>query len=151
MGGTFWPHDHMRSHENISSSGGPMATKFGRVVTYDKGNSPIMSNDPLITWSHEVTWQIKNLISPLLRGLWTPNMKGGDLWWEEPTYGVMILWNVVMCSHVTESKVTCPLWQDLRPWNLVSWWLMVRWKHLWSHMFLWPPGHMSSRDKLKAK
>ena len=28
---------------------------------------------------------------------------------------------------------------------------MVRWMHSWSHIFLWLPGHMKSRDKLKPK
>ena len=32
-----------------------MATTFGTVVDYDEGNSPIMSRDPLIMWSREVT------------------------------------------------------------------------------------------------
>ena len=46
-----------------------MVTKLGRVVTYGAGNSPVMSDDPLITWSRKATWSIENLISPLLQGL----------------------------------------------------------------------------------
>ena len=46
-----------------------MFTKLGRVVTHDEGNSPIMSDDPLITLLREVTGQIKNLVSSLLQGL----------------------------------------------------------------------------------
>ena len=30
--------------------------------------------DPMITWLHEVTWLIKNDISPLPRGPWLPNV-----------------------------------------------------------------------------
>ena len=37
-----------------------MATILGKMVTYDLW----MPDDPLITLSHEVTSQIKNLISP---------------------------------------------------------------------------------------
>ena len=32
-----------------------MATKLGRVVVYDEENLPIMSHDPVTTWSREVT------------------------------------------------------------------------------------------------
>ena len=35
-----------------------------------------MSQDPPTIWSHEVTWQIKNKIYPLLQGLWSPNLEG---------------------------------------------------------------------------
>ena len=45
-----WPSDHIvtwrhvtNQKQNISSSARPMATKLGRVVTYDEGNSPIMT------------------------------------------------------------------------------------------------------------
>ena len=64
--------------QNISSSAKPMTTKIGRVVAYDEGNSPMMSDYPLITWLREVTWQIKSLISPIPHNLWPPNIKG--LW-----------------------------------------------------------------------
>ena len=37
-----------------------MTIKLGRMVTYIEKNSRIMSHDLLATWSHEVTWQIKN-------------------------------------------------------------------------------------------
>ena len=40
--------------QNISSSARPMAAKRGRVVAYDEGNSPMMSQDRLITWSRGV-------------------------------------------------------------------------------------------------
>ena len=70
-----------------------MATKFGRVVTYDEGNSSIMSDDSLITWSREVTWQIETLISPLLQGLWPPSMGGwGLLVSGTHLWSHMILW-----------------------------------------------------------
>ena len=42
---------HMTNEkQNMSSSARPMATKLGRVVACDKGNSPMMSHDPLTTW-----------------------------------------------------------------------------------------------------
>ena len=83
MRGTLWPRGHMRSllswKQNISSSARLMTTKFSRVVAYDDRNSSIMSDDPLITWSHQATWQIENLVCPVLRGLWPPSMGGWGL------------------------------------------------------------------------
>ena len=46
-----------------------MATKLGRFVTYYKELPPIKLQDPSVTWSCEVTWQIKNVISLLAEGL----------------------------------------------------------------------------------
>ena len=70
-----------------------MATKLGRVVSYDEGNSTIMSDDPLVTWSHDVMWQIENLISPLPQGVWLSNVAD---WWlmvrVNHLCGHMILW-----------------------------------------------------------
>ena len=62
--------------QNIFSSARPMATKPCLVVVYDEGTSPMMSHDPLTPWLHRVTWQIKTLISPLPKGLWSPNFAG---------------------------------------------------------------------------
>ena len=43
--------------------------------------------DSLITWSQEVRCQIES-ISPVLQGLWPPNLAGYDLLWQETTHGV---------------------------------------------------------------
>ena len=78
---------------NISSSTKPVTTKLGSMVTYNQGDSPIMSNDSLTTWSREVTRQIKNKVSPLLQRLWQPNLAG---WWfmmrEAHASWLTILW-----------------------------------------------------------
>ena len=42
-----------------------MATTLGRLVSEAEGAHPAKSRDPEITWPPEVTWQIKNDISPL--------------------------------------------------------------------------------------
>ena len=42
-----------------------MSTKLGRVVTYNEELPPKKSHDYLITWSFEVMWQMKKVISPL--------------------------------------------------------------------------------------
>ena len=67
-----------------------MATKLGRMITYLDGLLSIKSNDPLITWSCEITWQTKNNLYPLLQCLWPPNLEGCNLpWWS---FGYKIKW-----------------------------------------------------------
>ena len=51
-----------------------MATKLGMILTYDEGNAPVMSHDPLTTRSREVTWKFKNLISPIPQRLLPPDL-----------------------------------------------------------------------------
>ena len=51
----------------------PMATKRGRKVTYVDGLQPITSHGSLITWSCEITWQPKIIISPLPQCQWPPD------------------------------------------------------------------------------
>ena len=64
----------------------PGTTKLGRMETYNEGN-------PLTTWSHEVMWQIENLISVLLQDLWPPNMTGwGFMVRGAHLWSHMILW-----------------------------------------------------------
>lgn len=41
-----------------------MATKFVRTVIYSQELLSAKSFVPLVTWSHELTWQIKYAISP---------------------------------------------------------------------------------------
>ena len=97
----LWPSGHMRSHDKLKTK----YLLFCNASGHHEGNSPIMSDDLLTTWLREATWQIENLISPILQGLWPPNITDQDLWWEEPTYAV--IWssdNVVMCGHVTNLK-----------------------------------------------
>ena len=45
----------------------PMFTKHGSVMTYFEGLLPIKSHVPLITWLSEFTWQIKIIISSLMK------------------------------------------------------------------------------------
>ena len=50
-----------------------MATKHGRVVTYNEELTTVKSQDPLITCSCKVTLQIEYVISPLPQWLLTVN------------------------------------------------------------------------------
>ena len=54
----------------------PMATKFGRMVTYLDGLLPIKSHDSLIMWSCKITWHTKIIISPLPQCSCPPKLAG---------------------------------------------------------------------------
>ena len=54
--------DHMKNYNYyISCTTMLMVTKLGIIVTYLEGLLPILSKDPLITWSSVIKWQIKNI------------------------------------------------------------------------------------------
>ena len=51
----------------------PVTTKHGKIVIYDEGLSLIKSHEPLNIYSNffDVTWQSKNIISPLAEDPWS--------------------------------------------------------------------------------
>ena len=57
----------------ISISTRPVATKRDREVASDEKMLSTKSHNPLITWAHQVTRQMKNVIFPFLRDLWLFN------------------------------------------------------------------------------
>ena len=63
----------------ISACTRPMATKNGKVVTHSERLLPINSYNHLNMFLQEVTWQIKNIISPLSQWLWLQDLWG---WWH---------------------------------------------------------------------
>ena len=58
-----------------------MARKLGKTGTYLEGLLPLKSHDAMITWSCEITWQTKTIISPLPQCLRPPNMAAWQLTW----------------------------------------------------------------------
>ena len=60
-----WSSDIMWQTENISVAKVPIANKPSRMVTCLEGPLSIKLVDPLLTWSYEITAQIKTFISPL--------------------------------------------------------------------------------------
>ena len=83
----------------ISSSIRPTDTKLCRVVAQDEGISSSKSHDTSTTWSHD---KLKNFISLLSQGLWTPNLAG---WWltmrgPHPQNHVTLQYR----GHVTNNK-----------------------------------------------
>ena len=67
---------HVTNYKHISTTRMLMTTKLGRMVTYPYGLLPIKSHDALIWWSCEITWQTKNIKSPLPHCLWPQNVLG---------------------------------------------------------------------------
>ena len=67
--------------------------------------SPLWSHTTRITWSQEVTSQIENLMSPLVQCLYHQTWQGGDVCWQEATYGVTRLFDYAdLWSHIKNLK-----------------------------------------------
>ena len=81
--------------------------KRGHVVQFN-GLLPIKSNDRFITWSCEIMWQTKTIISPLPQCPWPQNLVGwwhGDLPWGIPKHKVIQRFDyVVSQGHVTNKS-----------------------------------------------
>ena len=73
----------------IDKTARPMTTKLSIVVSYVDGKPCMKLHDPLITYTCEVMWQIKNKIFPLLQGLWPPNL--ARWWWV--IVGITLQWS----------------------------------------------------------
>ena len=104
----------------------------------------------VITWGHVTNWKLnipssaRSMTSKHGRlvtyGERIPTVESNDrltLGW------CVVIWQIVSLTYL--------LWKSLWPWSLASWWLTESWTHPWGHMFLWPPGHLRSRDKVKIK
>ena len=82
-------------------------TKLGKVRSIVEGPPPIKSQDPLITWSHLVTGQIKKDISLLSSGSQPPNLTG---WWlmtrGQYTKHYIALWvrGDVKCQRISRPR-----------------------------------------------
>lgn len=51
----------------------PMPSKCERLVTYLERLLHVKSHDAFCTWSHEITWETKSIMSPLPQCLWLQN------------------------------------------------------------------------------
>ena len=105
----------------------------------------------MTTWSHEVTWPIKNKISHILQGLWPKNLPGYWLWLGDLTRDVarafdyVVIWSRVPISKRNISYSTKLLTHKLKRAVAYN-------EHnspMMSHdpLTTWP---LRSRDKLKA-
>ena len=64
----------VRSCEKIST-----CNKHAKMVTGRTGLPLMTLYKPVNMWSHEITWHIKNIASPVSQCLWSPNLSG---WWH---------------------------------------------------------------------
>ena len=100
---------------------------------------------PMITWTHKVTWQIKDDISPLPLGLWLPNLT----WWRFIVKGnhplsLLTLWS---SYDVTNGKRFIST--SARPWqpNFTESWVLTPVYYPSSHITCWWSGQVRSHDK----
>ena len=136
--------------QNISSSAKPMATRPGRVVTYDKRTSPVMSmaiklsklmtygevntsiksHIFLTTWLHKVTWQTKNRIFLPSEDFWPSNFAG--------------CWHMVGEAHnevARSQEATWPQEVMCQIENLISPLLQGLYHHTWPCGDVWLCDH----------
>ena len=123
-----WSSDHVTDKKRyISTSAGTMAKKLDRMVGSDADLLSTKSHNLLITWSHKVTQQMKNVIKSFSRDLWLSNLTEGWL---------------MIRSHMSNNKVTYPsghavIWGHVKnefhytfilrsvlQLNLTGWWLV---------------------------
>ena len=86
----------------ISTCTRPMAVKHDKVVIHYEGCPTITSHNPLYICLQEVTWQIKNIISPLSHVYGQETYNGGEVLQEASTYRFAWPLNeVFMWGHMT--------------------------------------------------
>ena len=73
----------------------PMATKLDKLKAYGIGHH---TQNHIILWSYVVSWQIKNVISPVPQILWTPSLTG---WW-------LMTWEKHSKNHIALIKKFFP-------------------------------------------
>ena len=56
----------------------PMATKYGKIMSYLECFLPIKAHDHIITWSCKIMWQNKIIIYPLTQCLWLSILAGEE-------------------------------------------------------------------------
>ena len=132
-----------------------MATKYGGVVTCDKRNSPVMSDDNLFMWSSEVTWLIQSLISSPLQDLWQPDVMSCWLMVRRTYLWRTYLWLRDKCNIFSLAKSMAMKLGRLMTYGevntpiksyvlLTTWLCKVKWqtkREIFLHTEdLWPPN-----------
>ena len=130
-----------------------MATRLGKMITYLDGLLPIKSLGPLITWSYEITWQTKSIISlipqylrPLnLVGYWL-SLRGSyryshltiylsGLAWSRDNLNAFYLYHYNTYGHQTWQGCDIP-WRSLTHTVLdpsITWFCKVTWHVKYGH------------------
>ena len=78
----------------------PIPITPGKAVTHNEELASIKSEDPLITWSFKVMWQIKSLIYPLTQWLQSPNLAG----WLHATWYISTTTVIIGCWIIRGTK-----------------------------------------------
>ena len=124
----------------------PIATKLGRVVTFNEELPSIKSENPLIMWSCNFSWQIKYAISPLPQWPFYQNWQGGSI--QErvlKSQNLLITWSFKVTWQI--KYVISLLLQDIWILNLARWWVTIRGS---TYKVRQPFSAWSSLDKLKT-
>ena len=92
-----WSGDHMTNEMHyISTSTRHMATKFDMEIASDEWILSSVLHNLLITCTHQITWQIKNVIYQLPWGLGLPNLTGWRLMRRrhqpQRPYDTIVMW-----------------------------------------------------------
>ena len=130
----IYPSSYIKT-DHISTSTRFMVTLLGRL-------------DPMITWSHEVTWLIKSEISPLPRGPWLPNLtRWTFIVKSHHLLSLLTFWSRdrVITWQIKNVKAQRP--RDLWLPNLAEWWVLIRAYYPSSHTICWSRDHIKSHDK----
>ena len=124
-------YDHVRSLDElkhyISTCTRLMATRSYNVVAENKGQQTTKWYGPLITWLHEVTWQMKNIISIFSRSMAIIH----KLTWLfghiklSPNLQSQMTLRSYSCEVTWHTKIT-QLNKNLLPSNITGWWFVVR-------------------------
>ena len=154
---TLWPRGYMRSRDKSKAkyllsckTYGHQMWQGGELSWGKLTHSARWPSDNVITWGHVTDWKFN--IASSARCM--TRKHGRLVTYDErnspmESHGPPTTWWCVVTWQIIDAKYH--LLQGLWSWNSASWWLMVRWTHPWSHMSLWPPGHLRSRNKLKMK
>ena len=82
--------------------------------------------DPLVTWSHEVTWLIKNDISSCPRGLWQPKLtRSRFIVKGHHPLSLLMLWSGDQVITWQMENVISQLPRGLWLPNLTEWWVLM--------------------------
>ena len=89
----LWDHWTNSNYYN-SSTRVAIATKLWWMVTWFNGLLPKNSHECFITWSSDITWQTKSIISPLPQCLWKPNwLRWWLIWRVYKPESQIVLWS----------------------------------------------------------
>ena len=142
---TLWSRNLTRSHDKLkttSASECQWTPKLDRMVNYLEGLPHIQLLDSFVTWSCEIPWQTKTILSPVLQCLWPPILAGcwrtfpGSYPESHMTFNQEFLQITWQAKAIISPLSHCPL-----PWNLAGWWLTLWGSYPWSYyLTFWSCG-----------